>query len=142
MGLPPTTTTSSEPLFSSQSKNTPANGSRSSIVKRENPENEYLYGDGINNGNTDMDKPSTEDARNVNKRLKHEKSISQSIDDDNMSRNQNGSKFQQDSKKNMSTSNLFPFSFSNTDLTALFTNPEGLNFADTNDCLLYTSRCV
>ncbi|CAI4050364.1 hypothetical protein SUVZ_13G4110 [Saccharomyces uvarum] len=133
MGLPPTTTTSSEPLFSSQSKNSPENGSRNSIVKRENPENEYLYGDDTNNGNTDMDKPSTANAHNVNKRLKHKKSISQSIDDDNMCKNQNGSKFQQDSKKNMSTSNLFPFSFSNTDLTALFANPEGLNFADTNN---------
>lgn len=128
MGLPPTTTTSSEPLFCSQSKNSPDSGSRNSIVKRENPENEYLYGD-----DTDMDKPSTENAHDVNKRLKHEKVISQTIGDDNMSKNQTVSKFQQDSKKNMSTSNLFPFSFSNTDLTALFTNPEGLNFADTND---------
>ena len=134
MGLPPATTTSLKPLFGSQSKNSAENRSSKSIVKRENPEHEYLYGNGgSNDDNPESDQSPMTNASNGNKRLKYENDTKRNVDNDSIVKGQNASSLQNDNKKNVSTSNLFPFSFSNTDLTALFTHPEGPNCTNSHN---------
>lgn len=134
MGLPPATTTSLKPLFGSQSKNSLENRQRTPNVKRENPEHEYLYGnDSNNNNNSEAGHSPMTNTTNGNKRLKYEKDAKRNAKDGGISKGENAHNFQNDTKKNMSTSNLFPFSFSNTDLTALFTHPEGPNCTNTNN---------
>ncbi|CAI4048889.1 DNA-binding transcription factor CAT8 SKDI_13G4110 [Saccharomyces kudriavzevii IFO 1802] len=133
MGLPLATTTSLKPLFGFQSKNSPETKPRKSTVKRETPDNDYLYGnDTNNNNNPETDQPRTANVGNTNKRLKYAKDTRQSVDKDGIAKAQDASNFHHDNKKTMSASNLFPFSFSNTDLTALFAHPEEPNCADSN----------
>ncbi|CAI4035747.1 hypothetical protein SMKI_13G3990 [Saccharomyces mikatae IFO 1815] len=134
MGLPLATTTSIKPILGSQSKDSPETRPRKSIVKRENPEYEYLYGkDDNKKNNSGPDQSPIENTSNGSKRLKYETDTKRGVDTGSIFKSQNAENFQHNNKKTMSTSNLFPFSFSNTDLTALFTHPEGANGANNNN---------